>query len=530
MAKLKYPVDTQTFRNIIEGNYVYVDKTELVYKMVNEYRYVFLSRPRRFGKSVMCSTLTEYFNGNKDLFKGLKIENLEKEWIKYPVIHLDFSDCKTTDIKAIKKYLSRVLAEYEHHYSLISEEEYNLQKMGNKEIDDISNVRLGNIVDAAYKLTGKKVAIIIDEYDALMLNAIENDKLQDQIREQMNNLFSPLKKLDPIIRFVFITGITKFSQMSIFSTLNNLQDISLMPEFETVCGISQNELMTQLKEGIQDFANYNGYTFEQTVKYFKNKYDGYHFSFAKQDVFNPFSVIKALNNNVLDDYWFGSATPSSLIQLIRKFDLQMADYEDIECDSDRFNQPVEKITDLVPFLFQTGYLTIKEYNQEYNLYILGYPNEEVKSSTAKVLYRYNYQISDVTMLKKAYINFVNENNLPPFIDALNKFFRKFPFSLNNMNEKHYHSIIYTILSSFGANVTANVETALGKSDLLLRLPKKNYVIELKYEQSVKSALDQIDDRDYKAALLEEDKPIVKLAITFSSQTRTIADWKTEEIR
>ena len=530
MEHRKYPVDTQTFDKIIDGNYVYLDKTDLIYKMVKDYSYVFLSRPRRFGKSLLCSTLKEYFSGNKELFKGLYIDKMETEWIKYPIIHLDFSSCKTTDLRAIKKYLSKVLADYEHEYSLISDEEYETEWKGKNDIEDISNIRLGKIVEAAYKKFGQKVVVIIDEYDALMLNAIHDDDLQDKIREQQNNLFSPLKELDPYLRFVFITGITKFSQMSIFSTLNNLHDISLLPDYERLCGISMDEFVTQLKNGLKDFADYNGYTFDETVQRFKNKYDGYHFSFLKQDVFNPFSVIKALNDKMLNNYWFGSATPSALLKLIRKFDFSMENFEMIECDSDRFNQPVEKVTDLIPFLFQSGYLTIKDYNREYDLYTLGFPNEEVRSSTAKTLFNYNYQNTDTVPLKKSYIDFSKNDDLGKFIEALKKFFRRFPFSLNNMNEKHYHSILYTVLTSFGADISANQETALGKSDLILKMPKTVYVIELKYDRSVESALDQIDDRDYTAAVLDDKKRIVKLAIKFSEKDRNIVDYKAVEVK
>jgi len=530
MEHRKYPVDTQTFDTIINGNYVYLDKTDLIYKMVNEFRYVFLSRPRRFGKSLLCSTLKEYFSGNKELFKGLYIDKMETEWTKYPVIHLDFSSCKTTDLRAIKKYLSKVLADYEHEYSLITDEEYETEWKGKNDIEDISNIRLGKIVESAYKKFGQKVVVIIDEYDALMLNTIHDDDLQDKIREQQNNLFSPLKELDPYLRFVFITGITKFSQMSIFSTLNNLHDISLLPDYERLCGISMDEFVSQLKNGLKDFADYNGYTFDETVQRFKNKYDGYHFSFLKQDVFNPFSVIKALNDKMLNNYWFGSATPSALLKLIRKFDFSMENFEMIECDSDRFNQPVEKVTDLIPFLFQSGYLTIKDYNREYDLYTLGFPNEEVRSSTAKTLFNYNYQNTDTVPLKKSYIDFSKSDDLDKFIEALKKFFRRFPFSLNNMNEKHYHSILYTVLTSFGADISANQETALGKSDLILKMPKTVYVIELKYDRSVESALAQIDDRDYTAAVLDDKKRIVKLAIKFSEKDRNIVDYKAVEVK
>ena len=502
--------------------------------MTHDYRYVFLSRPRRFGKSLLCSTLKEYFLGNKDLFRGLRIDGLEKDWAKFPVIHLDFSSCKTTDLKAIKIYLSKMLAEYEHEYALISDKEYEKERKGAKDVTDISNVRLGDIVKAAFKKTGQKVAIIIDEYDALMLNAIHDDNLQDKIREQQNNFFSPLKELDPYIRFVFITGITKFSQMSIFSTLNNLQDISLLPEYETLCGISHEELMTVLKPDIQKFAEKNGYSFEDTVKYFKAKYDGYNFSCEMRGVFNPYSVIKALNDKQLNDYWFNSGTPSALLKLISKFNIKMEDYEGVECGASRFNKPVEKITDLVPFLFQSGYLTIKGYKSfadeenVYQTFTLGYPNGEVRMAFANSLYTDYYKATENIALRDAYIDFKINDDLDAFIEHLKIFFDGFPFSLNNMNEKHYHSILYTVLTSFGAHVAANRETALGKADLVLYMPKTIYVIELKYDQSLESAKKQIRSRRYAKAHLDSGKRIVKLAVKFSSKDRNIEGYEIEE--
>ncbi|MBO7463175.1 MAG: AAA family ATPase [Bacteroidales bacterium] len=523
METRRYPVDTQTFSTIVEGNYVYVDKTDLVYKMTHDYRYVFLSRPRRFGKSLLCSTLDEYFSGNRDLFKGLKIDGLEKDWTQYPVLHIDFSNDKSNDLKSIKTTISDKLTEYENTFG-ITEIAYNF------------NLRLSKIVKTAYEQSNNHVAIIIDEYDAYMLNAINNDALQDEIRTQMSDLFSPLKQLEPYIRFVFITGITKFSQMSIFSTLNNLQDISLMAEFETICGISHDEMMTVLKPDIQNFAEKNGYTFEDTVRYFKAKYDGYNFSPEMRGVFNPFSVIKAFNDKQLNDYWFNSGTPSALLKLISKFDLQMEDFDGVECSASRFNQPVEKVTDLVPFLFQSGYLTIKNYKSvnygivPTSVYTLGYPNDEVRAALADSLFKNYYKIDDTMPLRNAYFDFYVNDDIDKFIKALQKFFRKFPFSLNNMNEKHYHSILYTVLTSFSADILANQETALGKSDLILKMPKTVYVIELKYDRSLDSAADQIDDRDYVSAVLDSNKRIVKLAIKFSSKNRNIESYEaTEEI-
>ena len=517
MERRRYPVDTQTFSNIVEGNYIYVDKTALVYKMVKEYRYVFLSRPRRFGKSLLCSTLKEYFEGNKGMFNGLQMAELEKDWVKYPVIHLSFAKAKTNDLEIFNETVGYMLREYEEKYGISAE--------GNG-----FNIRLINIVEQAHKQTGQKVAIIIDEYDAPMLNAIDNDIYQNQIRIVQNNLFSPLKDLDPHLRFVFITGITKFSQMSIFSALNNLKDISLLPDFEAICGISKDELFTQLMDGLQNFADENEMTVEQAVEKFTKKYDGYHFSKKKQDIFNPFSVIRALDDRTLNDYWFGSATPTALIKLIRKFDIEMFDYESVECESSRFNQPVESVTDLVPFLFQTGYLTIKDYNKDYNTYILGYPNEEVKSSMANVLYKYTYKTHENIPLKKAFIDFSRDDDLDKFIEHLKVFFYGFPFSMDNgkANELHYHSILYTALASFGANITANQETALGKADLVLKMPKTIYVIELKYNRSANAGMRQIEQREYVKAHLDSGKRIVKLAINFSSKERNIESYEAKE--
>ena len=521
METRRYPVDTQTFSKIIEGNCVYVDKTDLVYKMTHDYRYVFLSRPRRFGKSLLCSTLDEYFNGNKDLFKGLKIDALEKVWTQYPVINLSFASAKDVSEKSINEIINSMLVEYEKKFAI--------ERQG-----DDCGVRFKNLIINIYQKTEKNVVVIIDEYDAAMLDTINNDELQERIRAIQNKFFSPLKDLGKYIRFVFITGITKFSQMSIFSTLNNLQDISLMPDYETVCGISLDEFLSQLKDGIQDFADENGYTFDETVRYFKAKYDGYHFSHKMQDVFNPFSVIKALNEKQLNDFWFNSGTPSSLLKLIAKFDIKMEDYEGVECGASRFNKPVEKVTDLVPFLFQSGYLTIKDYksfadeDNVYQTYTLGYPNGEVRMAFANSLYTDYYKATEDIPLRDAYINFKIYDDLDKFIKALQKFFRRFPFSLNNMNEKHYHSILYTVLTSFGADICANQETALGKSDLILKMPKTIYVIELKYDRSTNSALDQIDDRDYVSAVLDTNKRIVKLAIKFSSKDRNIESYEAEE--
>ena len=523
METRRYPVDTQIFSKIIEGNCVYVDKTDLVYKMTHDYEYVFLSRPRRFGKSLLCSTLDEYFNGNKDLFKGLKIDSLEKEWTKYPVINLSFASAKDVSEESINEIIDAMLRSVE--------KQFEVERQG---ID--CGVRFKNLIINIFKKTGQRLVVIIDEYDAAMLDTINNDELQERIRAIQNKFFSPLKDLGKYIRFVFITGITKFSQMSIFSTLNNLKDISLLPDFQTICGISNEELLSQLNQGIQDFADYNGYTVDDTIRYFKAKYDGYHFSPKMLDVYNPYSVINALQDKQLNDFWFNSGTPSALLKLISKFDIKMEDYEGVECDSSRFNKPVEKVNDLVPFLFQSGYLTIKDYksfadeDNVFQTFTLGYPNGEVRMAFANSLYTEYYKATENIALRNAFIDFKIHDDLDAFIEHLKVFFDDFPFSLNNQNEneRHYHSILYTVLTSFGAKITANRETALGKADLVLNMPKTIYVIELKYDQSLESAKNQIRNRRYAKAYLDSGKRIVKLAIKFSSKDRNIESYEAVE--
>jgi len=513
---MRYPLGIQTFEDIIKDNKIYIDKTALIYNMV-QYKGVFLSRPRRFGKSLLCSTLRSYFEGRRDLFEGLAIDSLETEWIEYPVIHISLAANKSEDISGVEDLIDRRLATYEEIY-----------KVDTKSTK--SSARLENIVNAAYAQTGRKVVVILDEYDAQMLNVIDNDEVQQQVRILMNNLFSPLKDLDPKLRFIFITGITKFSQMSIFSSLNNLNDISLDAEYEAICGFSKDEMTTTLRPGLEDFAKANGITYEQTVQKLKERYDGYHFSRDRQDIFNPYSVLNALSKKVLANYWFDTGTPSSLIKLINKFEIEMPRLCNVQCLPDRFSKPVEKVTDLVPFLYQSGYITIKNYNARRGSFTLGFPNTEVRMSFADSLMEYAFHRNPDTnsYMMDAYYDLKLDGDIAGFMKYLNMFFRKFPFSLNNMNERHYHSILYSILASYGADVVANPESAKGRADLLLRFDEVNYIFELKYDGSTRAALNQVDDKDYVAVAMEPGKRIVKLAINFSSTDRCIQDWDVDD--
>lgn len=376
MKGRNYPLGIQTFENIIRGNYVYVDKTALAYQMVHENKYCFLNRPRRFGKSLLVTLLQAYFEGKQELFKGLAMQLLEHEWLSYPVIHLDISKGKFYDMASLHATLDSLLADYEARYSL------------HVEYEKAYNVRLQNIIKAAYAQTGREVVVLIDEYDAPMHDSMKSPDLQEQIRNAMRNLFSPLKGEERHLRFVFLTGISKFSQLSIFSELNNITNISMLDKYSDICGISRNELVSIFKDDIRELANENEMTYDEALSELQHHYDGYHFSGRGEDVYNPYSLFNTLASNEFDDYWFSTGTPTFLIDLLQEKHLDMLDLDDITATADRFDTPTEKIIDPVPVLYQSGYLTIKAYNRRSKIFKLGFPNTEVKTGFSNSLFRY----------------------------------------------------------------------------------------------------------------------------------------------
>lgn len=517
MTERRYPSGIQTFSEIIEGNYFYIDKTKYVYDLAHWMKYYFLSRPRRFGKSVIVSTLKSYFEGRKELFEGLAISKLEKEWIKYPVIHLDFSGGDFSSMKVLHDTINKRLSKYEIIYNCTGNESQSY------------NVRLQNIIEAAKQQTGMNVVVLIDEYDAPMLEHIDNVERQKEVRSIIQNVYSPLKQCDQNLRFVFITGVTKYSQMSIFSKLNNLKTISMLPRFEAICGFSKEEVLLQMKPDVENLAEALGKTYEETLDAIRQKYDGYHFTDQMTDLYNPYSLLNAFADGRLNDYWFDSGTPSFLVKMLSKYNLNMYDFENKSYSLSDFDVPVERITDPVPVLYQSGYLTMKSYNPDYNDFTLGFPNEEVRTGFARSLMKYGYDYVAPNNLNRAYIDFRRFGDVEKFVNALKIFFAGFPYSLNNMNEKHYHAILYTVLTSFGAEITAQPETALGKCDLILKMPQAIYVIELKYNHSAQTALYQIEQKDYATVYKDDGRKIIKLGLNFDEDKRNITEWGMEEI-
>lgn len=370
MVERIYPVGIQTFSDIIKRGCVYVDKTDLIYKLTKKYKYVFLSRPRRFGKSLLSTTLHSYFAGEKDLFKGLAIEGLEKDWTEYPVLHFDMSTFKNCNLKDLQSKFNYKLSEYESIW-------------GNNPESETPGDRFKNLIISAKEQTGKPVIIIIDEYDAPLLDVLHNEDRLAEIRTIILEFYAPIKANDEYIRFAFITGITKFSQLSIFSAINNLANISMDPEFAAICGITKEELTTTLNQDIELMAEHNGVSKEEMARMLQENYDGYHFTRNSPDIFNPFSLMRALASGEIEDYWFASGTSTYLINQMQRFKTDVTELDNVFAFSSSFDRPTEKMSDALPLLYQSGYLTIKGYDPLSKGYYLGIPNKEVRAGLTK---------------------------------------------------------------------------------------------------------------------------------------------------
>ena len=510
----RLPLGIQTFSNIIEDDMLYIDKTEYIWNMIHTSKYIFLSRPRRFGKSLLCSTLQAYFEGRKDLFKGLFIESVEKEWTVYPVLRLSMASGKHMEKEQLERYLGNRLAEYEEKYGI-----------NNPATDN--NDRLTALIQAAYHKTGKKVVIIIDEYDAPLLDVVHEETTLPVLRNVMRNFYSPLKDSDPYLQFVFLTGITKFSQLSIFSELNNLMNISMDEEYAAVCGITKEEMMTQAYDYIERLANANKWTHEETVRQLAKQYDGYHFTWPSPDIFNPFSLLNAFARNRINNYWFASGTPTYLIEMLRKFDVVPADISNMQALASDFDAPTENMASITPLLYQSGYVTIKDYDSTSLLYTLDIPNGEIRIGLMDCLLP-NYvsmrKEAGNTTIAKMYLA-LNKEDLDEMFRLLQAYLLTVPYCDNANSEGHYQQLLYVIFSLFGRYVDVEVHTPTGRVDIVMKTAKALYLFELKLNMSAQAAMKQIDLKDYASKFALSGLPVVKVGINFDSERRTIGDWK-----
>ena len=529
--KGRYGIGLQVFRDMIERRAVYVDKTEYVYKLAHAAgKHFFLSRPRRFGKSLLISTLKAYFEGERELFKGLAIDSMETEWTKYPVIRLDLSMGKYYEFEQVHAIVGGLLKEYENKWNITDiPDPYRYGE------------RLKTIIQTAYRQTGQLVVILVDEYDAPMLDSIHKPELQDQIRERIRDLFSPLKGQSDYLRFVFLTGISKFSQLSVFSELNNLSILTFDPRYEGICGITEEELLTKLKPDIEWLSEASGMyggipmNYDETVAELKRMYDGYHFSLKMTDIYNPWSLFYAFDTGFIDNYWFSTGTPSSLINLLKVKHLLLTDLEHVEVPIETFDAPTERISDPIPVLYQSGYLTIKGYNPITKRYRLGFPNEEVHTGFARSLYLYYMEdyVGSRDMMYNAYWDlYIKKTTFEQFLESVRKWYAGIPYSITskNQNEQFYQSLFYALMAGVGADVSAEEQTSDGRMDIALKMQDAIYILEFKYGKTAEEAAEQVKRKNYAVRYAADVRPVFAVGLNVNQEQRTIDSYEIEEIK
>ena len=520
MALKLYPIGIQTFEEIINKDLLYIDKTEYIYRMAHSGgKHFFLSRPRRFGKSLLVTTMQSYFEGKKELFKGLAMERLEKEWTEYPVLHFDLSGGKHMDKEQLERYLADMLEEQE-------------EKFGYKSEKADANIRLKDLIMTAYHTTGKQVVVLIDEYDAPLLDVAHEDDNLNALRNMMRNFYSPLKYSEAKLRFVFLTGITKFSQLSIFSELNNITNISMNDDYAGICGITKEEMLTRMSEDIDELAESQELTREETIAELKENYDGYHFSAKSPDVFNPFSLLNCFATKEFGAYWFSSGTPTYLINMMRKFNVVPTNLGKMFAKSSAFDAPTENMTAITPLLYQSGYLTIKGYDKLSKLYTLDLPNKEIKVGLFESLLP-NYlegmfaQNGDVAIARMSVL--IRQDDMDGALRLLQTFLGTVPYCNVTNHEGHYQQMLFIIFSLLtGYVVDVEVHTPNGRVDIVMLTHTRLYVIELKLNKDAQAALRQINLKDYAQRFALSGLPITKVGINFDSAKGNIEDWVIEE--
>ena len=520
MARKFYPIGIQTFEKIRKGNYIYIDKTEYIYRMTHaDSSNIFLGRPRRFGKSLLVSTLQNYFEGKKELFKGLAIEKLETEWTEYPVLHFSMAMGKHMEKGQLERYLLYILK--------LNEERFGIE---NDDIDP--NVRLSNLIMSAYKKTGKQVVVLIDEYDAPLLDVAHEDDGLKTLREIMRNFYSPLKDCDPYLRFVFLTGITKFSQLSIFSELNNITNISMEDDYAGICGITKEELLTEMSADIEELSKKRRITQEEVVEKLKENYDGYHFSAFSPDIFNPFSLLNCFSQGRFGAYWFSTGTPTYLLNMMRKFKVLPTNLGKMYAKASAFDAPTENMKAITPLLYQSGYITIKDYDEPSELYTLDLPNKEIKVGLFESLLP-NYlegmfaQNGDVAIAQMSVK--IRQDDMDGALQLLQTFLGTVPYCNVTNYEGHYQQMLFIIFSLLtGYVVDVEVHTPNGRVDIVMETDTRLYLIELKLNKNAQTALQQINLKNYAQRFALCGKPIVKVGINFDSTKGYIEDWEIEE--
>ena len=510
---MKYPIGIQQFEKLREDEWVYVDKTRQIYELVQGGSCYFLSRPRRFGKSLLLSTLEAYFQGKKHLFEGLAIEKLEKEWTVHPVLHLDLNAKPFTKLQDLYDLLNAQLYLYEQEYESVA-------------IDTSIEGRFRALIRAAKLKTGRNVVVLVDEYDKPMLQAIGNEELQTEFRNALKAFYGVLKSADGDLRFAMLTGVTRFSKVSVFSDLNNLEDISMMPQYHDICGISEKELHATFDAEVGKLAQANGQTKEEAYLELKRRYDGYHFCANTPGMYNPFSVLLTLKNANYGSYWFSTGTPTYLVELMKEVNLNPADLTGYEAGASELDCIQAKVDNPIAVLYQSGYLTIKGYDKDVRLYSLDFPNEEVKEGFVNFLMPYYTPISETE--SPAFIGkFVREvkaGKVDDFMRRLKALMADTPYELIRDLENHYQNVMYIITKLMGLYIQAEYRTSRGRIDLLIGTDKYVYIIELKLDGSAEEALSQINAKDYALPFSVDGREVVKIGANVTCETRNLERW------
>ena len=512
-----YPIGIQTFEKIRQGGYCYVDKTALVYQLAQSGQYIFLSRPRRFGKSLLLSTLEAYFQGKKELFEGLAMERLEQDWAKYPVLRLDLNARRYEDASSLVAILNQHLEQWEALY-------------GDEKKDRAPEERFAYLIEKIARATGRNVVVLVDEYDKPLLQAIGNESLQTEYKNLLKAFYGVLKSKDAYIRFALLTGVTKFSKVSIFSDLNNLNDISLSSKFATICGITEEELYTTFAEDIRCLAEKDRTGVEETKQKLKEWYDGYHFTPECPDLYNPFSLLNVFFEMRFRSYWYETGTPSFLVELLKKdhYDLYRMAHEEVTEDMLMGLDAMENSP--IPVLYQSGYLTLKSYDPVFGLYTLGFPNREVDEGfTRYLLPRYaTMRTGESAFQIRNFIQEVMRGDTDAFMRRLQSFFADTPYELARDLEVHYQNVLFIVFKLLGFYVQVEYHTSQGRIDLVLQTPQYIYVMEFKLDGTAEEALQQIEEKQYALPFASDARKLYKVGVNFNNAVRNIEKWIVKE--
>lgn len=522
MSKYKYPIDNDQFQEIREHGLLYVDKTDMMYNLVNNYKYVFLARPRRFGKSLLCNTLKAYFQGKKELFDGLKIMDVEKEWKTYPVLHFSMSGLKNVTVPEAKSKLESLLRGYEKIY-------------GNDPLSETPGDRFRDLIHNAERQTGEKVVVILDEYDSPIMRLMYDKEQLDVMRSMLREFYQVLKDEGAYLRFVFITGVTKFSQLSIFSELNNLNQISMDDDYSGICGITQDELDSVMRPCVEEYAKRLNISVNEAYALLKKNYDGYHFSKNSKDVYAPFSLLRALSKGTTDHFWFESGTTTSLIEHLKHHPgFNPLDFDGAELSLGAFNAPCEFAETPIPLLYQSGYLTIQNYNKEDEVYNLHFPNYEVRQGMVTGLSKYLLDTDNLERdaLILSISRSLKRGDLSEALTQLRSYIASLPYDIitkkewmfKKKREAFYKLLLYVIFSLLNSKVDTEVKSILGRADVVIKTAADVFVLELKVDDTVENALAQIEDKGYAIPYEADSRRVTKCGVNISSEARNIVQW------